>query len=41
VREHCSGDERGILDAHAVMKLVALAEPTQNRDGVFDARFFN
>ena len=32
------GDERGVLDAHAVVHFVALPQAAQDRDGVFDAR---
>ena len=38
VRERCRGDERGIRDRDLVVRLVALLEPAQDRDGVFDAR---
>ncbi len=34
VREHRRGHERGVLDAHTVVHLVALLEPTQDGDGV-------
>ena len=38
VRERCRGDERGIRDRDLVVRLVALLETAQDRDGVFDAR---
>ena len=38
MREHCRGDEGGVLDLHAVMDLVAFAQPAQNADRVFDRR---
>ena len=38
VREHRRGDQRGVLDAHAVVDLVALLEPAQDGDGVLDRR---
>ncbi len=38
VRQHRRGDQRGIGDAHAVMQLVFLFQPAQDRDGVLDAR---
>jgi hypothetical protein len=38
VRERGRGDEGGILDAHAVVGLVALLEAAQDGDGVFDRR---
>ena len=34
MREGRGGDQRGVLDAHAVVHLVALLEPAQDRDGV-------
>ena len=37
VREHCRRDERGVVDAHTVVGLVALLEPAQDRDRVLDA----
>ena len=37
----CGGDERGILDAHAVVQFVALAQATENRDGILDARLLH
>ena len=37
VREHGGRDERGVADAHAVVRLVALLEPAQDRDRVGDA----
>ena len=36
VRERGRGDDRGVLDAHAVMHLVALLEAAQDRDRVLD-----
>ena len=39
VRQHGGGDERRVLDAHAVVHLVALLEAAQDADGVLDARF--
>ena len=36
IGEDGGGDQRSILDAHAVVHLVALLEPAQNGDGVFD-----
>ena len=38
VREHGRGDQRGVLDAHLVVLLVALAQAAQDRDGVLDRR---
>ena len=38
MREHGGGNERGILDLHAVMDLVPFAEAAQDADGVLDAR---
>ena len=38
VAERRGGDRRGVLDAHAVVLLVALLEPAQDRDGVLDRR---
>ena len=38
VDEHRRGDERGVADAHAVVRLVALLEPAQDRDRVGDRR---
>ena len=38
VREHGRGDERGVPDLHAVVRLVALLEPAQDRDRVRDRR---
>src|SRR6266850_870905 len=32
------GDERGVLDTHAVVHFVALAQAAQDRDGVLDGR---
>ena len=36
VAERCRGDERGIRDRDLVVRLVALLEPAQDRDGVLD-----
>ena len=38
VGQHGGGDERGVLDAHAVVHLVALLEAAQDGDGVLDGR---
>ena len=38
VREHGGRDERGVLDADAVVDLVALLQPAQDRDRVLDRR---
>ena len=38
VRQDGRGHQRRILDPDAVMDFIALAQPAQNRDGVFDAR---
>ena len=38
VRQHGGGDERGVLDAHAVVHLVALLQAAQDADGVLDGR---
>ena len=38
VGEHRRRDQRGVLDAHAVVDLVALLQPAQDRDRVFDRR---
>ena len=38
IGEGCRGDERGIRDRDLVVRLVALLEPAEDRDGVFDAR---
>ena len=38
VREHRGRDERRVLDAHAVVHLVALLQPAQDRDRVLDRR---
>ena len=38
VRQHGRGDERGVLDAHAVVHLVALLQAAQDADGVLDRR---
>jgi hypothetical protein len=36
VRERRGGDQRGVLDAYAVVDLEALAQPAQDRDRVLD-----
>ena len=38
VAEHGRGDQRAVLDAHAVVHLVALLQAAQDADGVFDGR---
>ena len=38
MREHRGRDQRGVLDADAVVHLVALLEPAQDGDGVLDRR---
>ncbi len=38
MREHGRGDERRVLELHAVMNLVALAQAAQDRDRVLDGR---
>ena len=38
VGQHGRGDERGVLDAHAVVHLVALLQAAQDADGVLDRR---
>ena len=38
VAEHGRGDERGVADAHAVVRLVALLQAAQDRDRVGDRR---
>ncbi len=38
VREHGSGHKRRVLELHAVMDLVALAQSAQDADGVLDGR---
>ena len=38
VREHRGGNERGVLDPHAVVHLVALLEAAEDRDRVLDRR---
>ena len=38
VRQHRGRDQRGVLDADAVVHLVALLEPAQDGDGVFHRR---
>ena len=37
-REHRGGDDRRVLDPHAVVHLVALLQPAQDRDRVLDRR---
>ena len=37
VREHRGRDERAILDAHAVVHFVAVAQSAQDRDRILDA----
>ncbi len=37
VRQLSGGDQRAVLDADAVVQLVALAQAAQDADGVFDA----
>ena len=39
LRQHGRGDQRRVLELHAVMDLVAFAQPAQDADGVFDRRF--
>ncbi len=39
VRERRGGDQRGVLDADAVVDFVALLQAAQDRDGVLDVRF--
>jgi hypothetical protein len=41
LRQRRGGDDRRVLDAHAVMHLVALLEPAQDRDRVLDARLLD
>ncbi len=41
MRQRRRRDQRGILDAHAVMDLVPLLEPAQNRDGRLNGRFLD
>ena len=41
VRKRGGGDERAVLDAHAVVHFVALLEPAQDGDGVLDARLID
>ena len=36
--EHRGGDERRVADAHAVVRLVALLQPAQDRDRVLNRR---
>ena len=38
VRQRGRGDQRGVLDPHAVVDLEALAQPAQDRDRVLDRR---
>ena len=38
---HRGGNQRGILDAHAVMHLVLLAQAAQDRDRVLDRRLID
>ena len=38
VGQHGGRHERGVLDAHAVVHLVALLEPAEDRDRVLDRR---
>ena len=38
IRKHRRGHQGGVLDAHAVMDLVPLAQAAQDRDGVLDRR---
>ena len=38
VGQHGRGDQRGVLDAHAVVDLVALLEAAEDGDGVLDRR---
>ena len=38
VGQHGGGDERGVLDAHAVVHLVALLQAAEDGDGVLDRR---
>ena len=39
VRKRGRGDERGVLDAHAVMHFVTLLQPAQDGDRGLDRRF--
>ena len=39
--ERGGGDERGVLDAHAVVDFVAFLKPAQDGDGVLDARLID
>src|SRR4051794_64416 len=41
LREHRRGDDRGVLDAHAVVHLVALLQAAQDRDRVLGARLLH
>ena len=38
MRQHGRGNQRGILDAHAMVHFVALAQPAQDRNRILDAR---
>ena len=41
MRKRGRGDQRGVLDAHAVVHFVALLQPAQDGDGVLDARLID
>jgi hypothetical protein len=41
MREDGGSDERGVLDTHAVMHLVSLAQPAEDRNRVLDIRLFD
>ena len=41
MRERGGGDERGVLNANAVMNFIAFFEAAQNRDGRLDARLLD
>ncbi len=41
MRERGRGDDRGILDAHAVVHFVAVLQAAQDGDGVLDRRLAN
>ena len=41
IRQHRRGHQRRILDAHAVMHFVAVAQAAQDRNGVFDRRLID
>ena len=41
VGEHGRADERRVLDAHPMVHLVALLQPAEDRDGVFDRRLID